>query len=88
MKRDERIYLNDLSKKVYGTSSKWQKLINKGEVAKQKETLEDGTEREYLGISKWNLEDLKKTMEEIWAEEQERMAKEKTEESQAEVKNE
>lgn len=77
MKRDERLELCELSRKVYGKPYAWQKMVNRGEVAKLKRTLEDGTEQEYKGISYSTLEEVKTIMAEIWAEELERIEKAK-----------
>lgn len=72
--REERLYLNDLSLKVFGTASKWYKMINNGEVAKLTRKLEDGTEERYNGISYYTIDEIKKNMEEIWAKELEAKA--------------
>lgn len=70
MTKNERLELNQLSKEVYSTSSKWQKMINKGEIAPQVEKMDDGTERTYMGISYYSVEEIKKTMLELKAEQE------------------
>lgn len=70
MTKNERLELNQLSKEVYGTTSKWQKMINKGEIAPQVEKMDDGTERTYMGISYYSVEEIKKTMLELKAEQE------------------
>ena len=65
MKREERIQLENLSKLVYGSKSKYQKLVNKGKVTDLEEKLEDGTVRRYKGIMRLTLEDVKESMKEI-----------------------
>lgn len=77
MTKDERMYLNDLSVKVYGKSSHWAKMVNKGEIAQLTRTLDDGTEQKYKGISYYSVEEIKNIMEEIWKEELERQATKK-----------
>lgn len=77
--RKERLYMNELSKNLYGTSSKWQKLLEKGEVATLTRKLEDGTEEKYKTIVRQTYEELKATLEELWKEEQETKAKEEAE---------
>lgn len=79
MKREERIQLENLSKLVYGSKNHYKKMIEKGEIADLSEKLEDGTERKYRGVSRYSLEEVKKIMQEIWAEELERQEKDKNE---------
>lgn len=81
MKKDERKQLDSLSKILYGSSSRWHKMVNKGEIAPLKETLEDGTERQYKGISYMTETQVQNLMEELWKEEQETQAKKEVEES-------
>lgn len=76
MTRNERTYLEDLSLKVYGSKTKWKKMVDHGEVADLSETLEDGTVRKYRGISRYSLEEVQKIMEELDKEEQELAKKE------------
>lgn len=85
MKREERLQLNNLSKLLYGTSSKWQKMVNRGEVADLTETLEDGTVRKYRGISRYTVEEVKDLMAELWKEEQEKIARDEAEKKAAEL---
>lgn len=85
MKRDERLQLNNLSKLLYGSSSKWQKMINKGEVTTLKRTLEDGTEEKYQGYSYYTADEIKITMQDLWKEEQERIKSEEAVEAAKEV---
>lgn len=70
MTKNERLELNSLSKLVYNSSSKWQKMVTKGEVAPQVEKLEDGTERSYKGISYYSVPEIKKIMLELKAEQE------------------
>jgi hypothetical protein len=78
MTKDERLKLNELSKKCYGSSSKWMKMVSKGERGPQVEVLEDGTERSYQGIVYYTEEEIGKMMEELIKEEEElRAAQEK-----------
>lgn len=86
MTRNERLYLNNLSKTLFGTFSKWQKLIEDGEVKQLIETMEDGTTRSYRGISRYTIDEVKKIMEDLHNEEQERKAKEINEKVVEEVK--
>lgn len=74
--KDERLYLNDLSQKLFGSSSKWYKNMLKGEVADMTEKLEDGTERKYKGIKYFTIDEVKKLLEDLWKEELETKAKE------------
>jgi hypothetical protein len=68
MTKNERLELNQLSKEVYGSTSKWQKMVNKGERVPQVEKMEDGTDRKYMGMSYYSVEEIKKTMLELKAE--------------------
>lgn len=79
MTKNERVYLNNLSKLLYGSSTRWTKMVNKGEIAELTEKLEDGTERKYKGVSRYTVEEVKKTMEELWQEEQDNQAKKEVE---------
>lgn len=74
--KDERLYLNDLSKKLFGSSSKWYKNMLSGEIADISEKLDDGTDRKYKGIKYFTLDEVKKLMEDLWKEELETKAKE------------
>jgi len=67
MKRVDRIQLNTLSKLLFGTSSKWQKLM-KGQTKTMKETLEDGSERKFQGTHYSSLEEIKKQMDDLFKE--------------------
>jgi hypothetical protein len=79
MKKDERLYLEDLSKKLYGSKSKYLKMVTKGEKAPMEEILEDGTSRKYIGIHYQTLEQVKDLMEELMKEEDELRAKQEAE---------
>lgn len=79
MKKDDRLILNDLSKKVYGSMSKWQKMVNKGQVGPKTEKLEDGTERKFKGIVYYSVDEIKKMMEDLWKEELELKAEQEKE---------
>jgi hypothetical protein len=63
MKKDERLKLNELSKKVYGKSSRWQKMMNRGSVETLTRILEDGTEQKYKGIKRYTVEEVQAIME-------------------------
>lgn len=80
MTKNERVQLNNLSKLVYGSSSKWQKMIEKDELSNLKRTLEDGTEESYRGYKTYSLEEVKTKMETLF---QEKLAKEKLDEEKA-----
>jgi len=79
MTKNERLELNELSKKVYGSANKWSKMVNKGERGALVEKLEDGTERTYQGIVYYKVEEIKSLMEDLWKEEQELKAKQEAE---------
>lgn len=85
MTKNDRLKLNSLSKLVYGTNSKWQKLLQKGEIALQEEILEDQTIRKYKGYKRPTLEELTQKMETMWVEKQAKILKEQ-EEKEKEVK--
>lgn len=85
MKRQEREYLNQLSKKLYGSSSKWQRMVNKGEKAPMEEIMEDGTSRKYTGIHYQTLEEVKSLMEQLSKEEDELQAKQELENKENEA---
>jgi hypothetical protein len=72
--RDERDYLNHLSKKLYGKTSHWQKML-KGEKAPMEEIMEDGTSRKYVGLHYSTVEEVKKIMEDLVKEDEEGEAK-------------
>lgn len=73
MTKDERLYLEDLSLKVYGRKSRYLKMVNRGEAGpKDKDT-------KIRTMSYYTIDEIKTTMEEIWAEEVERIAKAKKE---------
>jgi len=74
MTKDERLYLNDLSKKLYGKTSHWQKML-KGDKKPMEEILEDGTSRVYTGLHYSTIEEVKKIMEDLSKEEDELKAK-------------
>jgi len=76
MTKNERLELCELSLKVYGKPYQWQKMVNKGEIAPQVEKMEDGTDRKYVGISYYSIEEIKKIMQELLAEEDELKLKE------------
>lgn len=76
MTYEERKQLDALSKLVYGKSSKWVKMVNKPEIINVERSLEDGTKQKYRTTSYYTVEEVKRIMEEIWKEEQERIAKE------------
>lgn len=84
MTKDERLFLNELSTKVYGSPYKWQKMVEKGEVENLTETLPDGSVRNYRGISRYTVEEIKQMMIELDKEEQELKAKEENERSNTE----
>lgn len=46
MTRDERLHLNKLSKEIFGKSSAWQKVYNKGEPTKRMSKTKKGEEIE------------------------------------------
>lgn len=75
MTKIERLQLNNLSKLVYGKSSRWQKMVENGELS----DLTDENGRKYRGFTRYSVEEIKKIMEEIWAEEQERIKKDEEE---------
>lgn len=77
--KDERLKLNELSKSVYGSSSKWYKMVTKGEPGPLTRTLEDGTEEKYKGIVYSTVEEVTKIMQELLNEEEELKAKEELE---------
>lgn len=79
MTKDERIYLEDLSQKLYGSKGKYLKMVTKGEKAPMEEILEDGTSRKYVGIHYQTLAEVKKLMEELMKEEDELRAKQEAE---------
>lgn len=79
MTKNERLELNRLSKLAYNSSSKWQKLVNKGEKGPQVEKMDDGTERKYTGIVYYSVEEIKKIMLELESEESEAKIKEELE---------
>lgn len=74
MTKDERLYLENLSLKLYGTKSKYQKMM-RGEKAPMEEIMADGTQRKYIGLHYQTLEEVKKMMEELSIEEDETQAK-------------
>lgn len=82
MTRKERKELDELSTKVYGKPSKWHKMVNKPEIVDVERTLENGTKQKYRTTSYYSLEEVKKIMNQIWQEELERKAKEKTKENE------
>lgn len=94
MTKNERLELNKLSKQAYGTSSKWQKMVTKGERGPCTEKLDDGTERTYQGIVRYSIEEVNKIMEELIkeeaelkaAQEKEALEEKKKREAQKEVK--
>ncbi len=69
MTYEERKQLDALSRLVYGKSSKWNSILNKGETSDMEETLEDGTVRKYRGIKYLTVDEVKAKMEKIWADE-------------------
>lgn len=71
MKKDERMYLNELSKKCYGKSSKWQKMVNKGELIPAMSKNKKGEDVKVRVISKYTIEEVKSIMEDLVKEEQE-----------------
>lgn len=80
MEKDKRIQLNNLSKLLYGRTSKWQKMLKKPEIVERKVTLEDGTKKKIKTTSYYTLEELEKIMKKTWEEEQELQAKKELEE--------
>ena len=84
MTKDERLYLEDLSQKLYGSKGKYLKMVTKGEKAPMEEILEDGTSRKYVGIHYQTVEEVKSLMEELMKEEDELKAKQKLEEKENE----
>ena len=76
MTKDERLYLESLSFKLYGSKGKYLKMITKGEKAPMEEIMEDGTQRKYTGIHYSTLAEIKKIMEELSTEEDELKTKE------------
>lgn len=74
MKKDERLILNELSQKVWGKSSTWQKFFNNGEPSEMTEILEDGTERKYKGIKYFSLDEVKERMATLLKEKEEKDA--------------
>lgn len=65
MTKDDRLKLNSLSKEAYGSSSRWQKKINKGDLDILTEIKEDGTERKFKGYTRFTVEEITTVMEEI-----------------------
>lgn len=88
MKKNERLYLEDLSKKLYGSKSKYLKMITKGEKAPMEEILEDGTSRVYTGIHYSTLGEVKTLMEELVKEEDELRIKQEVEALEQKAKRE
>lgn len=80
MTKNERIQLENLSKLTFGSKTKYKKLVEKGELATLKRTLEDGTEESYKGYNHYSLEEVKTKMETLF---QEKLAKEKENEEKA-----
>lgn len=80
MIKDERIQLENLSKVVFGSKTKYKKLMEKGELSTLKRTLEDGTEESYKGYNRYSLEEVKTKMETLF---QEKVAKDKLDEEKA-----
>ena len=78
MTKDERLYLENLSHKVYGSQSKYQKML-KGEKAPMEEILEDGTSRKYVGLHYSTVEEVKKIMEDLVKEDEESKARQELE---------
>lgn len=64
MTRNEREHLNKLSKEVFGKSSAWQKLYNRGEPTKVKSTFKSGQEIEVTRYEQVPLENIKTILEE------------------------
>lgn len=81
MKKDERLILNELSMKVWGKSSTWQKFLNNGEHSEMVEILEDRTERKYKGIKYFTLDEVKEKMAILLKEKEEKDAQ-KTKEAE------
>lgn len=79
MTKDERLALNQLSTKVYGKPSVWQKMITKGELGTLTRTLDDGTEQSYKGIVYSTIEEITKIMQELLEEDEDLKAKEELE---------
>lgn len=80
MTKNERLELNELSLKVYGKSSQWRKMVEKGEKVPKVKTDED--KLPCFEISRYSVEEIKTTMEELFKEEQEKALNEMTSESE------
>lgn len=85
MKRDERLYLNDLSTQIFGRSSVWKKFYNKGEISEMTRTLDDGSIQKYKGIKYSTLEEVKARLEVLLKEKQDKEAKKAQETNQGAV---
>lgn len=83
MKRNERLELNRLSKLVYNSSSKWQKMTCKGEKVPKVKTDPEDKSPDCFVISRHSEEEIGPMMEDLWKEEQElKAAQEKEAEEQ------
>lgn len=65
MKREERLRLNEMSKKAYGVSSKWQKMLRKPILSDEYDVM---TKRKVKGTYWLSLEEIIEEMEFIIAE--------------------
>jgi len=74
MKKEERLILNELSTKIWGKSSVWQKFLKNGEHSDMTRTLEDGTEQTYRGIKYFSLDEVKERMATLLKEKEEKDA--------------
>lgn len=66
MTKNERLELNELSLKVYGKSSQWKKMVEKGEKVPKVKTDED--KLPCFEISRYSVEEIKTTMKELLSE--------------------